>query len=221
MHKSQHADPPESHQFHYPQGRWTHSDSGRVFIDYQDMDFWSLINRRLDRGVEHHLRNFLPALLITLTILLGHFYFPPSSAAYVNPSSGLPHAGRVLRPFDKPEKNWLPGHRGVDLHVEIGADIFSAGDGVVAFVGIVVGTPTVSIDHPDGIRTTYQPVHASVSVGDPVVEKQKVGTLGHPTTPYPGLQWGAKVGDDYINPIGLLPAPIIRLKPLMPAGVPA
>ncbi|GAB3590608.1 hypothetical protein GCM10027580_02580 [Corynebacterium faecale] len=142
-------------------------------------------------------------------------------STYVNPTSGLPRAGTVIRAFDKPEFNWLPGHRGVDLPLDIGADVFSAGGGVVAFTGVVVGTPTVSIDHDDGVRTTYQPVHAHVSTGDRVVAKQRIGSLGHPTTPYPGLQWGARIDGEYINPIGLLPTPTIRLKPVTPVGVPA
>lgn len=145
----------------------------------------------------------------------------PNAQAYVNPASGLPRAGTVLRTFDKPDHNWLPGHRGVDLPLEVGSDVVSAGDGMVVFAGMVAGTPTISIDHADGVRTTYQPVHAHVSAGDPVVAKQVIGRLGHPTTTHPGLQWGARIGDDYINPIGLLPTPTIRLKPVRPADAPA
>lgn len=142
--------------------------------------------------------------------------------AYVDPSTGQPTATGVIRAFDKPERNWLPGHRGVDLHLPVGAEVLAAGDGVVAFVGVVAGTPTLSIDHPDGIRTTYQPVHARVAVGDEVREGQGVGTLGHPTDQWPGLQWGARTGrDEYINPLSLLDAPTIRLKPVRPAGAPA
>lgn len=172
------------------------------------------------RFTQHHLRSLLRALFLTLT-LFGGLLLAPGAAAYVNPTSGLPSAGTVLRPFDKPEHNWLPGHRGVDLALEIGADVLSPAAGVVAFAGIVVGTPTVSIDHADGVRTTYQPVHTHLVAGEVVVEKQKIGILGHPTTVHPGLQWGAKIGEDYINPIRLLPAPTIRLKPLKPADVPA
>lgn len=173
------------------------------------------------RRIRHHLRHHLPALFTALTILALLLSFPPGAVAYVNPVSGLPRAGIVLRAFDKPEHNWLAGHRGVDLPLEVGAEVFSAGAGVVAFSGVVVGTPTISIDHPDGVRTTYQPVHSHVSAGEVVAEKQVIGTLGHPTTSYPGLQWGARVGEDYLNPIGLLPAPTIRLKPLKPVDVPA
>lgn len=135
--------------------------------------------------------------------------------AYVDPTSGEPLPNRVLRGFDPPEQKWLAGHRGVDLDLNVGEEVLAAGSGVIAFAGSVAGTPTISIDHPDGIRTTYQPVHARVSRGDMVFEGDVIGTLGHPFDGYPGLHWGARVDkDDYIDPLELLDAPIIRLKPL-------
>ncbi|WP_460490619.1 M23 family metallopeptidase, partial [Corynebacterium nasicanis] len=73
--------------------------------------------------------------------------------AYVSPTGSV----HVLRAFDRPEHNWLPGHRGVDLALPVGGAVVAAGDGVVAFAGVVAGTPTVSVDHADGVRTTYQP----------------------------------------------------------------
>ena len=83
---------------------------------------------------------------------------------YVDPTTGDPTATRVIRAFDKPEENWLPGHRGVDLALSVGSDVLAAGDGTVAFAGPVAGTPTISIDHSDGVRTTYQPVHPHLSL---------------------------------------------------------
>lgn len=130
--------------------------------------------------------------------------------AYVSPTGSL----HVLRPFDKPERDWLPGHRGVDLDLPVGGAVLAAGEGTVAFVGVVAGTPVVSVDHADGVRTTYQPVHARVSGGEEVVEGQLIGTLAHPVDGHAGLHWGARRGtDDYLNPLSLLDAPVIRLKP--------
>ncbi|BAU96361.1 membrane metalloendopeptidase [Corynebacterium suranareeae] len=152
--------------------------------------------------------------IISLSLVFTLSLSPVIAHAYVNPATGQDHAGLILRRFDKPEKNWLPGHRGVDLPLEIGDNVLSSNAGTIAFVGIVVGTPTVSIDHDDGLRTTYQPVHAHLAVGDRVEKGDVIGKLGHPTTAYPGLQWGAKIGEVYINPISLLPRPTIRLKPI-------
>lgn len=153
--------------------------------------------------------------LAVLSVVIGACAAVPPAGAYVDPTTGFPSATRVLRGADIPEKNWLPGHRGVDLAAHTGQDVLAAEDGVVAFAGVVAGTPTVSIDHADGIRTTYQPVHAVVSAGDHVLEGQPIGRLGHPVDGYPGLHWGARTGpDSYINPLSLLDAPAIRLKPV-------
>ncbi|RKW24611.1 MAG: M23 family metallopeptidase [Corynebacterium sp.] len=134
---------------------------------------------------------------------------------FTNPVTRLPRPNRVLRPFNKPAKNWLPGHRGVDLEAAPTDPIYAAGDGTVIYAGTLAGIPTVSIEHPGGLRTTYQPVLPLVAVGDTVTGQQPIGTLAPGGTHgYPGLQWGAKFGaDDYINPLTLLPAPVIRLKP--------
>lgn len=136
------------------------------------------------------------------------------TGAYVDPTSGRPSAASVLRRFDKPAQNWLPGHRGVDLSLPVGAEVLAAGNGTVAFAGVVAGTPVISIDHPDGIRTTYQPVFAHLSEGDQVITGAVVGRLANPVDEWPGLHWGARVGEEYLNPLELLSAPVIRLKPV-------
>ncbi|MGP6172904.1 M23 family metallopeptidase [Corynebacterium sp. A21] len=136
------------------------------------------------------------------------------AVSYVDPTTGAASATSVLRAFDKPPQNWLPGHRGVDLALQVGSPVVAAGDGVVAFAGSVAGTPTISIDHADGIRTTYQPVHPLISRGEQVTTGQEIGRLAHPTDGWPGLHWGARIGEDYQNPLGLLSRPAIRLKPV-------
>lgn len=138
---------------------------------------------------------------------------PPSG--FVGPVTKTTSPGQVLKGFAKPAKNWLPGHRGVDLKATLGDPIFAAGSGTVLYVGTIAGTPVVSIEHDAGLRTTYQPVFATVTQGDAVAAGDLIGTLA-PTKPSePGLHWGAKYGaDDYINPLSLLPKPVIRLKPL-------
>ncbi|GAB2512769.1 Peptidase family M23 [Corynebacterium atrinae] len=156
--------------------------------------------------------------IITVPTVLVAFLVAAPAFAYVDPSTGASTASGVIRAFDKPAQNWLPGHRGVDLRLSVGSDVLASGSGVVAFAGTVAGTPTVSIDHPDGVRTTYQPVHPLISAGDLVKEGSVIGRLAHPTTQWPGLQWGAKRGEDYLNPLSLLDATTIRLKP-SPAGV--
>ena len=137
-----------------------------------------------------------------------------TAGAWVSPTTGGENPGMVLRPFDPPARDWLPGHRGVDLALPHGRPVRAAGDGTVFFAGTVAGTATVSIDHPDGTRTTYQPVIAAVYAGDDVTQGQVIGTLGTDPRGWPGLSWGARRGGAYVNPLGLLPRPLIRLKPV-------
>lgn len=157
-------------------------------------------------------------LLAAIAPLLCTWCLAPQVLAYVDPTTGLPYATRITRPAEIPEKNWMPGHRGVDLALRVGATVLAADNGTVAFVGKVAGTPIISIDHPDGIRTTYQPVHARVRQGDEVKLGDAIGTLARPTGPQAhlqdGLHWGALIAKDtYINPLSLLSTPTIRLKP--------
>ena len=124
----------------------------------------------------------------------------------------------VLRAFAAPPERWAAGHRGVDLALPAEAEVLAAGDGVVAFAGRVAGRGVVSVDHADGVRTTYEPVTGAVSRGERVSAGQAVGTLeavGHHCTDEPCLHWGARRGrDDYLDPLGLLEEDIvIRLLP--------
>lgn len=156
---------------------------------------------------------FLPTTFLTLFSLL--ILSCPPATAYVDPASGKPSPARVLRGFDAPEQKWSPGHRGVDMALSVGSPVVAAEDGKVAFVGTVAGKPVVSINHADGVRTTYQPVHGSVKQGQEVREGQVIGRLGNPVDGYPGLHWGALIAKDtYIDPLTLLDMPAIRLKPL-------
>ncbi|MFE3057981.1 M23 family metallopeptidase [Nocardia sp. NPDC059239] len=121
----------------------------------------------------------------------------------------------VVRAFDKPEHDWLPGHRGVDLAGDRGQVVLAAGDGIVVFAGIVADKPVVSIDHPGGLRTTYEPVSAAIPVGRRLTRGTPIGMLeaGHPPCS-PCLHWGARRDGEYLDPLGLLHRTPIRLKPL-------
>ncbi|WP_366181381.1 M23 family metallopeptidase [Actinomyces timonensis] len=127
----------------------------------------------------------------------------------------------VVEGFDPPAVAWGQGHRGVDLAVAAGSPVRAAGAGTVAFAGMVAGRPVVSIDHADGIRTTYEPVAPTVAAGDAVGAGQVIGTLlpGHRSDGVDALHWGARTGrKTYINPLRLLRPPVIRLKPAAPPG---
>ncbi|HKR50236.1 MAG TPA: M23 family metallopeptidase, partial [Pseudonocardiaceae bacterium] len=83
---------------------------------------------------------------------------------------GWPLPGRpaVVREFQAPTSPFGPGHRGVDLAAVAGAPVLAAGAGTVVFAGTVAGRGVVSVDHPGGLRTTYEPVLPTVTAGDRV-----------------------------------------------------
>jgi murein DD-endopeptidase MepM/ murein hydrolase activator NlpD len=137
---------------------------------------------------------------------------PPSPALWVRPLDGA-----VTRPFEAPPGPFAAGHRGVDLAGGPGAAVLAAGDGVVAFAGMVAGRPVVSVDHPGGLRTTYEPVVATVGAGQAVTRGSPLGTLvaGHDRCPVAAcLHWGLRRGETYLDPMGLLEPPEVRLLPL-------
>lgn len=145
---------------------------------------------------------------------------PGDQRTYRAPLSPRP---TVVRGFDNPAQRWLAGHRGVDLASTVGSPVLAAGAGVVRFAGTVGGKPTVSIGHPDGMITTYEPVEATVSEGAAVRGGEIIGTLlaGHPECAVAAcLHWGARRGAGrtaaYVNPLALLGAVRVRLKPVDP-----
>ena len=124
---------------------------------------------------------------------------------------------QVVRAFDPPPEPWLAGHRGVDLAAPPGSPVLSAGPGTVVFAGLVAGRGVVSVSHPNGLRTTYEPVEPTVLAGDAIIPGQPLGTLsaGHPGCPAAAcLHWGLRRGDAYLDPLALLGRGRVRLLPL-------
>lgn len=133
--------------------------------------------------------------------------------SYRWPLDGEP---RVTRRFNPPPRRWLPGHRGVDLAGTPGAVVHAAGAGVVHFAGPVAGRGVVSVNHPGGLRTTYEPVTPLVAAGDPVTAGDPIGLLvaGHAGCATEAcLHWGLRRGDHYLDPLSLLGLGWVRLFP--------
>ena len=144
-----------------------------------------------------------------------------SPAPAVGWSWPLPGPHHVVRGFDPPPQPWLPGHRGVDLAGHRAEPVLASGTGVIAFAGQVARVPVVSILHPDGLLTTYQPVRTLLQTGDPVVAGQPIGLLvatGSHCAPSACLHWGLRRGTDYLDPLALLHLNPVRLLPLESLG---
>jgi murein DD-endopeptidase MepM/ murein hydrolase activator NlpD len=129
----------------------------------------------------------------------------------------------VVATFAPGPFRWSAGHRGIDLAGTEGSAVLAAGPGVVSFAGQVGGVPVVSVRHPGGLRTTYQPVSVSgaggATAGQGVGVGQRLGTLvatGSHCAPRACLHLGAVVGERYVDPLPLLlglPYPV-----LLPTG---
>jgi murein DD-endopeptidase MepM/ murein hydrolase activator NlpD len=139
----------------------------------------------------------------------------PAIPAFVWPLAGAPV---VVGAFDPPAEPWLAGHRGVDLAGTLGQRVYAAGTGTVSFAGRVAGIGVVSITHPGGLRTTYEPVTASVHIGNPVVIGTPIGTIdGRLPHCAPRaaacLHWGLIRAGVYLDPLMLLGLGQVRLYP--------
>lgn len=141
----------------------------------------------------------------------------PGPGRYAWPLAPAPPA--LVRPFERPADLYGPGHRGVDLVGDPDQPVFAAGAGLVVHAGRVVDREVVSIEHPIGLRTTYEPVAPTVRVGAHVTAGEPIGRLqpGHPECEAPApatcLHWGARRRLDYLDPLRLLHAGNVRLLP--------
>lgn len=135
----------------------------------------------------------------------------------------------VLRGWEPPPTPWAAGHRGVDLAAAARATVRAAVSGRVTFAGTVAGRGVLTIELSRSgrppLRTTYEPVHATVRKGARVGAGRPVAVLQR--GPFhcrgPCLHWGLRRGKTYLDPLTLLPAPMLRTGPsrLLPViGVP-
>ncbi|MFG2515496.1 murein hydrolase activator EnvC family protein [Streptomyces sp. NPDC048584] len=167
-------------------------------------------------------------LLVALTLAAVSAPQPSRLVAAGADTAGVPAVGRVwpvgarprvLRGWDPPATPYGRGHRGVDLAAAPGAQVRAVAAGRVSFVGRVAGRGVVSLeldatgDPP--LRTTYEPVHASVTKGTEVTAGEPLGTVepaGSHCAPS-CLHWGLRRADTYLNPLALLPPALLNRAP--------
>jgi murein DD-endopeptidase MepM/ murein hydrolase activator NlpD len=163
-------------------------------------------------GTRQRLR-WVAVFALTAALLLSGLVQPTRAAAGVRlPSpSRLPLAGPpdVVRGYDPPDQRWHAGHRGVDLAGTPGEPVYAAAAGTITYASRLAGRGVVVVDHGQ-TRTTYEPVTATVSVGDRVQMGSRIGRLdagGHCSSGRTCLHWGLKRGDRYLDPMRLAPSP--------------
>lgn len=139
----------------------------------------------------------------------------------------------VLRGWEPPASVYGPGHRGVDLGAAPGEPVRAVTAGRVSYAGRVAGRGVVSVELAGtDLRTTYEPVRATVRKGEEVAAGQVVGVVegagaGAGTGAHCGagacVHWGLLRGETYLDPLLLLPPWLLNRGPsrLLPVlGVP-
>jgi murein DD-endopeptidase MepM/ murein hydrolase activator NlpD len=122
----------------------------------------------------------------------------------------------IVARFDPPTSPYGPGHRGVDLLGHAGQRVHTALAGTVTYAGPLAGRGVVVVSHGE-TRTTYEPVAASVAVGDAVDRGTVLGALqvfGSHCAPRVCLHWGWLRGETYLDPLRLVGEGPVRLLPL-------
>ena len=175
-------------------------------------------------------------MALALMLALLSLTTPTATQAAVKPLWVSPTVEKpeVLRPFARPPAPWAAGHRGVDLEIRPaaeGAPVLAPEEGTVSFAGKVVNRPVVSVKHPDGYISSFEPVRATLTAGDEVRAGETIGTLAtyetgeaQPAPKGPGgaddasgpdrpgahhcdrpcLHWGVRHHGEYINPMRLI-----------------
>lgn len=181
----------------------------------------------------------LPMLLVTMVLLPHSLVFPtgtaPATAApplfsiaatpltptspadeeklaqhrgqWESPTGSAP---KVVKDFQPPAQKWLSGHRGVDLTVSLNGQVRAPADGTVTHVGKVVDRNTITIDHGDGLRSSFEPVDSNLKRGDRVRKGQVIGVLSNGDHCMFSLRacvhWGVRLDDEYVNPLQFIGA---------------
>lgn len=152
---------------------------------------------------------------------------PTAPAAVAGTTASTPATGRwawplaprpeVVHPFDRPDQPWLPGHRGVDLAASVGQPVLAPTSGRVAWTGVIAGRSVLVVSHAGGLRSTFEPVVATVAVGTTVTRGDRVGAVttapGH-CVPATCLHWGVLHGETYVDPLSLVQRARVVLLPV-------
>lgn len=111
-----------------------------------------------------------------------------------------PVMGRVVDWFRPPVHIGAPGNRGWEYETLPDVPVVAAGAGYIRFAGQVGGSLYVSINHPDGLRSTYSYVKdIAVKKGDAVRQGDLLAT-----TKGNSFHFGIIKEGDYIDPAEVL-----------------
>jgi hypothetical protein len=140
----------------------------------------------------------LAVFLAVLAVLVAAALLAPPAAADEPDAYVPPVDAPVADPFRAPTTPYGPGNRGLLYGTERGTPVRAAAAGTVAFAGSVAGSRHVTVEHADGLRTTYSFLdELSVVVGERIDQGDVVGTTAGQ------LHFGVRSGDAYLDPASL------------------
>lgn len=139
-----------------------------------------------------------------------------ASAASAVPAVALQRDGPVFRPpveapvadpFRPPEDRYGPGNRGIEYDTLPGQIVRAAATGTVSFAGAVAGSLYVTVDHGDGLVSSYSYLlRVSVRAGGRVSQGQVIAIAGD------RLHFGVRVNGSYVDPATFIGVRRIRVR---------
>ena len=170
---------------------------------------WFRVRKCLRVGIRHATVGVVVAVVVAVLVVA--FPAPVNGSGFVvdyQPPTEAPIVDR----YRPPPKPWMAGNRGVDFGTDAGAPITASADGRVIFADQVGGELHVTIEHVDGLRTSYSFLASlTVTAGDRVRVGDVIAIAG-------GLfHFGVRNPEgEYLDPEALLSGslrPQVRLVP--------
>ncbi|MBH0083052.1 M23 family metallopeptidase [Salinibacterium sp. SWN167] len=116
----------------------------------------------------------------------------------------IPHP--IIRPYIAPETAYSAGHRGIDIGAGTTTEVRAPSAGVVHFAGVVVDRPVLSLRHPGGLITSYEPVTTTLARGDSVQQGEVIGELKPGHCSVACIHFGVRLDGEYVSPLNYLGA---------------
>ncbi len=113
----------------------------------------------------------------------------------------VPMLTQVVDPFRPPAHIGAPGNRGLEYGNSDNQVVAAAASGYVRFAGPVAGRKAITIQHDDGVRTTYTGLlEIWVATGMMVSQHSAIAVAST------GFHFGARIEDHYLDPQILIDA---------------
>jgi murein DD-endopeptidase MepM/ murein hydrolase activator NlpD len=148
-------------------------------------------------------------ILVLVTVVL------PGVAAADALVYAPPVEAPVVDAFRLPDGPYGAGNRGLEYATDVGATVRAVADGTVAFAGPVAGRLVVSVEHPDGNRSSLTGLATIATARGAEVRRGDVlGTAGE------RLHLGVRRDQTYLDPAALFATSDVARVHLVPADGP-